>query len=184
MDRLARGQSTVEFGIASVVLLLILVGLLDLGRAFYYGVGMNGATREGARQASWFDASSGTNPYLYDAAIKSSVDTMLEKSGLPDSLLQNPGTTCPNPTDGNAFFNPPYSDSLYPTAADQPLLFICYNNSPGLDFTSAQPGNAYKGDDVNVILAMSFGFVAGFTTGALGNSVHMVANTHMTIGGY
>jgi Flp pilus assembly protein TadG len=179
-----RAQSTVEFGIAAVVLLLILVGLIDLGRAFYYGVGMTGATREGAREASWFDAPSGTNPYLYDSAIKASVDAILEKSGLPDSVLQNPSTTCPDATDGNADYNPPYTDSMYPAAVDQPLLYICYNNSPGLDFTTAPPGNAYKGDDVNVILLMSFGFVAGFTTNALGNSVHMVANTHMTVGGY
>jgi Flp pilus assembly protein TadG len=179
-----RGQSTVEFAIASVVLLLILVGLIDLGRAFYYGVGLTGATREGAREASWFDQSTSTNPYLYDAAIKSSVDAILEKSGLPDSVLQNPDTTCPSPTDGNADYNPPYSDSSYPAVVNQPLLFICYDNSPGLDFATAPAGNTYKGDDVNVILLMSFGFAAGFTSGALGNAVHMVANTHMTVGGY
>lgn len=182
--RRAGGQSTVEFGIAAVVLLLILVGLIDLGRAFYYGVGMTGATREGAREASWFDPNAGTNPYLYDGAIKNSVDAILEKSGLPDSVLQNPTTTCPNVADGNAYYNPPYDDSQFPVAADQPLLFICYDNTPGLDFATAPAGNTYKGDDVNVILLMNFGFVAGFTSSALGNAVHMVANTHMTIGGY
>ena len=164
--------------------MLILVGLVDLGRAFYFDVGMTGATREGAREASWFSASAGTNPYLYDAAIKQSVDANLEKSGLPDSQLQNPNTTCPNPTDGNASYNPPYSDSIYPATTNQPLLFICYDNTPGLDFATAPSGNAYKGDDVNVILIMSFGFVSGFMSGTLGGSVHMVTNTHMTIGGY
>ena len=44
-----RGQSTVEFGLSSVILLLILLGLIDLGRAFYFAVGMQSATREGAR---------------------------------------------------------------------------------------------------------------------------------------
>src|SRR5215469_558089 len=124
-----RAQSTVEFGISAVVLVFILFGLIDLGRVFYFSVGMMGAVREGARQAAWFDATSGTNPYLYDTAIKSSVDRILEHSGLPDSQLMNPGATCPNPTDGNTLFNPPYDDSSYPTATNQPQLYICYNNT-------------------------------------------------------
>jgi hypothetical protein len=98
--------------------------------------------------------------------------------------LGNPGTTCPSPTDGNAAYNPPYSDSAYPSAVDQPVLYICYSNSPGLDLTTAPPGNSFKGTDVNVILVMNFGFVSGFLQGALGNSVHIVANTHMAVGGY
>src|SRR5207247_3028184 len=52
-----RGQSTVEFGISAVVLIFILFGLIDLGRAFYFGVGLQGAAREGARAGTWFDAS-------------------------------------------------------------------------------------------------------------------------------
>src|SRR5437764_4741704 len=90
-----RGQSTVEFGASALVLVLLLFGLIDLGRVFYFDVGLQGAVREGARQASWFDPATGTNPYLSDAAIKSSVDAILTKSGMPQSILQNSGTTCP-----------------------------------------------------------------------------------------
>jgi Flp pilus assembly protein TadG len=179
-----RGQSTVEFGASALVLVLLLFGLVDLGRVFYFDVGLAGAVREGARQASWFDASTGTNPYLYDDAIKSSVDTILKNSGLPLSVLQNPGTTCPLPSDGNTFYNPPYQDVVYPAATNQPSLYICYSNTPGLDFPSAPLDNSYKGTDVNVILVMSFGFVSGLLQGPLGNSVRIVANTHMAVGGY
>jgi hypothetical protein len=182
--RASRGQSTVEFGISAVVLVIVLFGLIDLGRVFYFDVGLMGATREGARNGTWFDPSAGTNPYLYDGSIKASVDRILEKSSLPDSILQNPDTTCPTPTDGNIAFNPPYADSTFPTSVDQPLLFICYANTPGLDLASAPSDNSYKGADVNVILVMSFGFVSGFMSGALGTSIHMVANTHMTVGGF
>ena len=178
------GQSTVEFGVSAVVLILILFGLIDLGRAFYFAVGLTGATREGARQASWFDPTTGTNPNLYDDAIKSSVDAVLINSGLPRSVLQNPSTTCPSPTDGNTIYNPPYADQTFPTGLNQPQLFICYSNTPGLDLTTAPAGNSYKGTDVNVILIMSFGFVSGFMQGVLGNSIHEVANAHMTVGGY
>jgi hypothetical protein len=38
--------------------------------------------------------------------------------------------------------------------------------------------------DVNIILVMNFGFVSGLMSGVLGNSIHIVANTHMTVGGY
>jgi Flp pilus assembly protein TadG len=179
------GQSTVEFGASALVLVLLLFGLIDLGRVFYFDVGLSGAVREGAREASWFDPKTGTNPYLFDTAIKGSVDTMLADSGLPASILQNSGgTTCPTTADGNTAFNPPYASGLYPTALNQPILFICYSNTPGLDLTAAPTDNSYKGTDVNVILLMSFGFVSGLMGGAFGNSVHIVDNTHMAIGGY
>jgi len=180
-----RGQSTVEFGASAIVLMLILLGLLDFGRAFYFGVGLRGATREGARQAIWFDASTGTNPYLYDDSIKGAVDAILQQSGLPASQLQNPAATCPDVTDGNAAYNPPYADSAYTTSSlNQPMLYICYSNTPGLDLSTAPTDNSYKGQDVNVILVMNFGFVSEFLGSALGGPVHMVANTHMTVGGY
>ena len=182
-DRMS-GQSTVEFGVSAIVLILLVFGLVDLGRAFYFAVAIAGATREGARQATWFDAGSSTNPFLSDSAIQASVDQMLVKSGLPSSILQNPGTTCPSPTDGNSLYNPPYDPSTYPSSLNQPLLFICYANTPGADFPSAPVDNAYRGTDVNVILVMSFGFTSGFLADALGSSIHMVSNTHMTVGGY
>ena len=181
----ARGQSTVEFGVSAVVLIFILFGLIDLGRAFYFDVGLLGATREGARQGSWFDQPSATNPYLYDTAILNSVNAILTQSGLPHAQLQNPGTTCPSPSDGNAEHNPPYSSSAYPPSStvDQPLLYICYANTPGLDLSAAPLDNSYKGTDLNVILVMNFGFAGGYLSGALG-TVQMVANTHMSVGGF
>ena len=185
-----RGQSTVEFGASAIVLVLLVFGLIDLGRVFYFDVGLTGAVREGARQASWFDPSSpntgcgpSTNPYLCDSAIKSSVDAVLSHSGLPPSVLGNAGgTTCPG--DKLSYFNPPYTDSVYPTTLNQPTLYICYENTQGLDLTNAPTDNSFYGQDVNVILVMSFGFVSGFLQGFLGNSVHIVANTHMTVGNY
>ncbi|TME57335.1 MAG: hypothetical protein E6I58_05955, partial [Chloroflexi bacterium] len=105
------GQSSVEFGLAAIVLLLLALGLTDLGRVFYFDVGLAGAAREGARQATWFDPKAGTNPFLYDAAIKAAVDGVLTNSGLPASSLQNTGgTTCPSTSDANTLYNPPFTD--------------------------------------------------------------------------
>jgi Flp pilus assembly protein TadG len=185
--RAHRGQSTVEFGLSAVLLLFILLGLIDLGRAFYFAVGLQSASREGARQASWFDPSTGTNPYLYDNAIQSAVDAILTKTGLPASQLQNTttGTTCPSPSDGNTTYSPPYVAGAYATAAlNQPMLYICYADTPGLDLSAAPNDNSMKGLDVNVILLMNFGFASGFMQGALGNAASMAAHTDMAVGGY
>jgi TadE-like protein len=194
-----RGQSTVEFGASAMVLILLLFGLIDLGRVFFFDVGLQGAVREGARAASWFDPATGLNPDLYDTdgwsgqpcgdtnphpGIKESVDCNLSKSGLPASVLANPTQTCPTTVDGNVAYNPPYTDDTYPTSTNAPVLFICYNNTPGTDLTSAPLDNSLKGTDVNVVLVMSFGFVSGLLQGVFGSSIHIVANTHMAVGGY
>ncbi|TMD56291.1 MAG: pilus assembly protein, partial [Chloroflexi bacterium] len=44
--RLVRGQASVEFGISSILLLLILLGLVDFSRVFYFDTGLHGAARE------------------------------------------------------------------------------------------------------------------------------------------
>lgn len=178
------GQSTVEFAVSVVVLVFILFGLIDLGRVFYYDLALTGAAREGARQASWFDAKTATNPSLDDQDIKTAVDAILQQSGLPPSTLANPATNCPSPADTNTNFNPPYQTSFYPTDVDKPLLFVCYGNDPSADYQVTPPSGNNYGMDVNVILLMSFGFTSGFLSGALGSSVHVVANAHMTVGGY
>jgi Flp pilus assembly protein TadG len=182
-----RGQSAVEFGLAAAVLLLLALGLADLGRVFYFGVGLMGAAREGARQATWFDTKYGTNPSLFDSAIKTAVDGVLINSGFPGgSVLQNTsGTTCPATSDGNTEYNPPYTDAAYTAGGvDQPLLYICYENTPGVDLATAPTDNSLKGQDVNVILVMSFGFATGFMQGVLGDSVHLAVNAHMIVGGF
>ena len=62
-----RGQSLVEFALSSVVLLLLVGGLVDIGRAIYITEGLSSAAREGARHGAWFDAPHQNSPYLYDA---------------------------------------------------------------------------------------------------------------------
>ena len=179
-----RGQASVELGASALVLILILVGLLDLGRSFYFGVALRGATREGARVASWFDASNDNNPTLDDADIKAAVDGILAKSGLPASVLANPGTTCPSPVDGNSLSNPPYADATFGGGArNAPVLYICYANAPGTDMTVPPGDNSHAGQDVNVVLAMRFASATGLFPEIFGN-IRLVANTHMTVGGY
>ncbi|HYR48410.1 MAG TPA: TadE/TadG family type IV pilus assembly protein, partial [Candidatus Polarisedimenticolia bacterium] len=66
-----------EFAISSIVLLLLMMGLLDLSRAFYFAVNLDGAAREGARHGAWFNTASRKNIYLYDQTIWDTVNQSL-----------------------------------------------------------------------------------------------------------
>ena len=174
------GQSLVEFAASSVVLLLLVGGLVDIGRSIYVQESLSNAVREGARHAAWFDAPTLSHPYLYDASIKATVDSELATISLPASVLKNPGTTCPNPTDGNSSHNPPFASAAYPPTANQPWLYICYNNTPGLDYTS--PATNLGQLDVNVIVLYTYGPLTPLVKSQFG--VFQVAvNQHMTVQG-
>jgi Flp pilus assembly protein TadG len=170
----------VEFAVSSVVLLLLVGGLVDVGRSIYVQESLSNAAREGARHGAWYDAPSLSHPYLDDAHIKSAVDAQLIAILLPASILKNPGTTCPAPTDGNAYHNPPYVASAYPAATNQPWLYICYNNTPGLDYTT--PATTLGQLDLNVIVLYSYSPLTPLVKTQLG-IFQVAANQHMTVQG-
>jgi Flp pilus assembly protein TadG len=174
-----RGQSMVEFALSSVVLLLLVGGLVDIGRAIYITESLSNAAREGARHGIWFDASHQSNPWLDDAEIKTTVDTELATISLPASTLKNSSATCPAPTDGNGYHNPPYSNFAYPPA-NQTWLYICYNNTAGVDFTSPAANESQQ--DVNVIVLYSYSPLTPII-GAQFGTFHLAANQHMTVQG-
>ena len=175
-----RGQSMVEFALSSVVLLLLVRGLVDIGRAIFISEALANSAREGARHGVWFDAATQSNPYLYDSQIKTAVDAELATISIPASVLKNPGATCPAPADGNAFHNPPYVSSAYPAAPNQPWLYICYNNTPGLDFIS--PATNQSQLDVNVIVLYAYGPLTPLVTAQFG-LFRVASNVHMTVQG-
>ncbi len=69
----AQGQGMVEFALVIVFLVLIIMGIADLGRAVYYNNSISAAAREGARQAMSCGASGETNCATQDAATKTFV---------------------------------------------------------------------------------------------------------------
>ena len=54
------GQSMVEFALSSVVLLLLVGGLVDIGRAIYINEALGNSAREGARHGVYFDPATRT----------------------------------------------------------------------------------------------------------------------------
>jgi Flp pilus assembly protein TadG len=170
----------VEFALSSVVLLLLLGGLVDIGRSVFISETLSDAAREGARHGAWFRAPAQSHPYLDDAQIKAAVDAELATISLPASVLKNPTTTCPSTTDGNAFHNPPYVSSAYPPSANQTWLYICYNNTPGLDFTS--PATNESQLDLNVIVLYDYGPLTPIIVTQFG-LFRLAANQHLTVQG-
>jgi Flp pilus assembly protein TadG len=179
-----RGQSLVEFAISSIVLLLLMMGLLDLSRAFYYAVNLQGAAREGARHGAWFDTATRSNTYLDDADIMSAVNSSLSGAGLTGTFV--PGA-CLAPTDGNGINNKPYSSAAFPVSTQQVNVYICYSPPGGgaqLGTLAAHPtDNSWRLGDINVSLLMNFGIVTPFIQSIFGNGINLTYNEHFTIQG-
>jgi Flp pilus assembly protein TadG len=188
-----RGQSLVEFAISSLVLILLLMGLLDLSRAFYYSVNILGAAREGARHGAWFDTATRTNKYLDDADVMLAVKQAMAGSGfdgqpghLPlPTLVTSAG--CLSGADGNAINNKPYSSAAVPASTGQVNVYICYTQPGGVFKTGTLPvaptDSSYRLGDINVSILMNFKLVTPFIQNMFGAGIPLVYNEHFTIQG-
>ena len=74
-----RGQSLVEMALALPLLLILLVGVVDVGRAMYTKIALTNASREGARYASHYPADA--------AGVAEAVASELEANSLETSLV-------------------------------------------------------------------------------------------------
>ena len=84
-----KGQSLVEFALLLPVLLLVIFGLLDMGRAVYTYTVLAHAAHEGARQAVIVD---NTNQAVVDAALQTAVAVNLLASEVQILGTRQPGT--------------------------------------------------------------------------------------------
>lgn len=182
-----RGQSLVEFAISSTVLLLLAMGLVDLSRAFYYSVNLQGAAREGARHGAWFDTPNRVNPYLDNNDIMTAVDDALYGAGFKSTQINFVSSGgCLTPTDSNSASNKPYPQSAYPTTPQTANVYICYTNPNGSQtgsMTSAPTDNSWRLGDVNVSILMDFQLITPFIQGIFGQGIDLAYNEHFTIQG-
>ena len=180
-----RGQSLVEFAISSIVLLLLMMGLLDLSRAFYYSVNLQGAAREGARHGAWYNTAARANLFLDDNDVMTAVNQGLNGSGLTANFIASGG--CLSPTDGNVFNNKPYAQAAFPASTGQVNAYICYTYpGGGLKLgTRAAPSydNSWRLGDINVSLLMNFALITPLIQGLFGTGIDLAYNEHFTIQG-
>jgi Flp pilus assembly protein TadG len=175
----------VEFAISSMVLLLLAMGLIDLSRAFYYSVSLEGAAREGARHGAWFNTAARQNNFLYDDAIMQAVTQALAGAGITN-ITQIKSAGCLSPTDGNTLSNKPYPQSAYPNTPQAVNVYICYTDPSGNQTgtrATAPPDNSWKLGDVNVSILMNFQLITPLIQGLFGQGIDLAYNEHFTIQG-
>ncbi len=85
-----RGQAVVEFALVLPIFLLLILGALDFGRAYYRLHLLTNAAREGARTASL--------PQSTETEVENIVEDFLTDAGLPGSFSLEINVTDP---DGN-----------------------------------------------------------------------------------
>ncbi len=87
--RTRRGQALVEFALAIIVFLVLVMGIVDFGRGIYVYNGVSQAAREVARTASVHPGS----PLGSSSAVTATTNT--QKALVPG--MQNPVFTCMTP---------------------------------------------------------------------------------------
>lgn len=189
--RAQSGQALVEFAFGFVVFMILLTGLLDLSRAFHYTIGLEGATRAGARHGAFYQVNISQQPYLDDNDIKTAVDQVLQGDGLNTSTLKT-SSSCLAGTDSNSWYDPPYASSAYPTTNNSPYLYICYDTQGQKKGTLASPPAAgvttWTGTDLVVVLLDRYGLFGGLSSEYLSNGssvtgINLTAFDHFAVQG-
>jgi hypothetical protein len=124
-----RSQALIEFALVSPVLLLLLFGIVDIGRAVFYFDTVNHAAREGARTAV-----RASNQLPTNAEVISTVTTQMIGSPVSAPCPQGPVTSATPP--GNSAWvyitepNPPATIETTPPP-----------NAPGGEYSIAASGS-------------------------------------------
>ncbi len=123
-----RSQALIEFALISPVLLLLLFGIIDIGRAVFYYDTLNHAAREGARTAVRASTRLPTN-----ADVLATVTTQLVGMQVTEPCPQGPVTSATPPANAGWLYvtepNPPSGVENTP-----PL------NAPGGEYPAAAAG--------------------------------------------
>lgn len=152
--RSARGQSLVEFALVIPIVLLLMLGLFDLGRVVFTNNSLSDGARHGARTAA-VDPRSPT----YCADIEDAARTAVR--GLPLSVF----TVTYQRVDSTGV----------PTGA---ALVVCSGGSPG----AAIPSSARPGDRVTVVLTANVDLATPLVAAATGQDAFtLTGESTMTV---
>jgi Flp pilus assembly protein TadG len=123
-----RSQALIEFALISPVLLLLLFGIIDIGRAVFYYDTLGHAAREGARTAARASTRLPTN-----ADVLNTVSTQLVGMQVTEPCPQGPVTSATPPANTAWLYvtepNPPSAVETTPPA-----------NAPGGEYSAAASG--------------------------------------------
>ncbi|MEO8744028.1 MAG: TadE family protein [Candidatus Dormiibacterota bacterium] len=127
--RSQKSQALIEFALISPVLLLLLFGIVDIGRAVFYYDTLNHAAREGARTAV-----RASNPLPTNADVLSTVTTQLIGTPVTEPCPQGPITSATPP---------PNAAWLYVTEPTPPSTVETTpaRNAPGGEYAALAQGS-------------------------------------------
>ena len=126
---LQRSQALIEFALISPVLLLLLFGIIDIGRAVFYYDTLSHAAREGARTAVL-----ASNRLPTNADVLATVTTQLVGARVTEPCPQGPVTSA----------TPPANEAwLYVTEPNPPAVVEATPppNAPGGEYAAAASGS-------------------------------------------
>ena len=127
--RLQQSQALIEFALISPVLLLLLFGIIDVGRAVFYYDTIAHAAREGARTAV-----RASNQLPVNADVLATVTSQLVGIPVSEPCPQGPITSATPPDDSAWLYvtepNPPST-----TESNPPM------NAPGGEYSAAAAGS-------------------------------------------
>lgn len=127
--RLQRSQALIEFALVSPVLLLLLFGVIDLGRAIFYYDTLNHAAREGARAAV-----RASNQLPTNADVLTAVSAQMLGVPVTAPCPQGPVTTATPPANAAWLY---ITEPAPPTSAESAPPA----NAPGGEYASAAIGS-------------------------------------------
>ena len=124
-----RSQALIEFSLVSPVLLLLLFGIVDLGRGIFYYDTLNHAAREGARTAI-----RASNQLPTNADVLSTVQAQMLGAPVSEPCPQGPVTSATPPANSAWLYvtepNPPATIETNPAP-----------NAPGGEYSAAASGS-------------------------------------------
>jgi Flp pilus assembly protein TadG len=123
-----RSQALIEFALVSPVLLLLLFGIVDIGRAIFYYDTLSHAAREGARTAA-----RASNQLPTNATVLATINSQLIGLKATEPCPQGPVTAAVPPSNTGWVYvtepNPPTTVETTPSA-----------NAPGGEYPAAASG--------------------------------------------
>jgi Flp pilus assembly protein TadG len=153
IGELHRGQALVEFAFILPIVLILTLGLIDLGRAFVFGI----SVQEGARQAARLAASANYDATVDDSAITGRLIASSSPALVGCPLTPNTTVTC---NGGTWRYSIDINNGTY--------------TSISTARTALTPSNAFSGASVRVTATGSIALLPGFQTGAFGLSLPQI----------
>jgi len=164
-----RSQALIEFALVSPVLLLIMFGIVDLGRAVFYYDTLNHAAREGARTAV-----RSSNQLPTNADVLATVKRQLIEAPVAEPCPQGPLTSATPPANTAWLYvtepNPPASIEATPSP-----------NAPGGEYASAATATcsavnpAVGNVPLQITLRFNLVLITPLVAQAAGNRIVMTA---------